>query len=642
MFRCPFAVQRLRRAPRRDSRPQLESLEDRLAPAGYSLTDLGAMGVPRAINNSGQVVAAADDSSGNTQVFLYSNGQVSDLHAPSGYTTTSPIGINDSGQLFVDSKTKLLTSHQVFQYNFGNGQWLDWGPSETLDYSPVAVNNSGQILCSVQSFSEDYPIVYNGGWYNLFAGGVPSGYSSIQSLGLNNSGHILVNATTVSGSSAFFLSDISGHATKLGANPWGSSIVNGAINNNGQAALETIAVNALGATFDVILYNFSGGSTDLGTLLPSGYSDPTLVGINDAGQILADAQVGGSSSTVSHPLLYSNGQWTDLNSFFPGNTVTLIGPAILFGSSTGTSDGGINNQGQMVVDGSDGHVYLLTPQQQQGTPPAVTTNPSNQAVTAGGTATFTASANGDPTPTAQWKVSSDGGNTWSNIANPVTGHSVWLTLTNVTTDMNGYEYEAFFSNSAGSVTTSAATLTVNPAASAPAITSDSSTAFTVGQSSRYTVTATGSPTPALTESGALPDGIAFTDNGDGTATLAGTPAAGTQGTYYFTITAHNGVGSDFTQNFALTVNAASTPPPPSSPSAPPAPPQPTPPSALHVPPLLALLDGLLGGTETVNGNDTETITDSLFGITLFVSTFDNTGNLISVTLFGFNVTFLFA
>ena len=38
--------------------------------------------------------------------------------------------------------------------------------------------------------------------------------------------------------------------------------------------------------------------------------------------------------------------------------------------------------------------------------------------------------------------------------------------------------------------------------------------------------------------------MTFVDNGNGTATLAGTPAAGTGGTYPLTITAANGVGSN--------------------------------------------------------------------------------------------------
>jgi len=40
----------------------------------------------------------------------------------------------------------------------------------------------------------------------------------------------------------------------------------------------------------------------------------------------------------------------------------------------------------------------------------------------------------------------------------------------------------------------------------------------------------------------------------GTATVAGTPAAGTAGAYDVTITATNGVGAPVTQAFVLTVN----------------------------------------------------------------------------------------
>ena len=50
--------------------------------------------------------------------------------------------------------------------------------------------------------------------------------------------------------------------------------------------------------------------------------------------------------------------------------------------------------------------------------------------------------------------------------------------------------------------------------------------------------------------------MTFVDNGNGTATLSGTPAAGTGGTYPLTITASNGVGTPATQSFTLTVNQA--------------------------------------------------------------------------------------
>ena len=69
------------------------------------------------------------------------------------------------------------------------------------------------------------------------------------------------------------------------------------------------------------------------------------------------------------------------------------------------------------------------------------------------------------------------------------------------------------------------TLTVNRRRPSPAPTAPPSPSGTAGT---FTVTTTGFPTATtLTETGALPAGVTFVDNGDGTATLAGTPAAGT-------------------------------------------------------------------------------------------------------------------
>ncbi len=249
-------------------------------------------------------------------------------------------------------------------------------------------------------------------------------------------------------------------------------------------------------------------------------------------------------------------------------------------------------------------------------PPTITTNPSNQTATTGQNATFTAEANGNPTPTVQWQVSGDRGKTWSDLSGAT---SATLTLSNVLFSQNGNEYRAIFTNSAGSATTTAATLTVQMM---PTILSGNNAVFTIGQKGNFTLTATGSPTPTFTESGALPGGITFADNGNGTATLSGVLAAGTQGTYHFTITAHNGVGSGFTQSFTLTANPAPVPP---------SPPQPP---VLNVPPLLSLLDSLLVGIETINANGTETVVHSLFGIALVTATYDGSGNFMSATLLG--------
>jgi hypothetical protein len=97
------------------------------------------------------------------------------------------------------------------------------------------------------------------------------------------------------------------------------------------------------------------------------------------------------------------------------------------------------------------------------------------------------------------------------------------------------------------------TLTIS---TGPAITNASSTIFAPATTSTFTITTAGVPAPSLTESGALPLGVSFVDNHDGTATLSGTPAAGTGGDYALVITAHNGAGADATQNFTLGVNLA--------------------------------------------------------------------------------------
>lgn len=63
----------------------------------------------------------------------------------------------------------------------------------------------------------------------------------------------------------------------------------------------------------------------------------------------------------------------------------------------------------------------------------------------------------------------------------------------------------------------------------------------------------GSVATAMRESGALPGGMAFQDNGNGTATLSGTPT--TSGTYPFTVTATSWGGCTGTAAYTLQVSA---------------------------------------------------------------------------------------
>src|SRR5262249_33490146 len=106
-----------------------------------------------------------------------------------------------------------------------------------------------------------------------------------------------------------------------------------------------------------------------------------------------------------------------------------------------------------------------------------------------------------------------------------------------------YPVTIFATNAPGSRATQSFTLTVNQA---PTISSAASAVFVTGQPNSFPVSTRGSPAAAITESGALPDGVTLTDNGNGTATLGGNPTAG--GTYHFTLGAANGTVPNASQN----------------------------------------------------------------------------------------------
>jgi len=177
-------------------------------------------------------------------------------------------------------------------------------------------------------------------------------------------------------------------------------------------------------------------------------------------------------------------------------------------------------------------------------PPAITST-NNTPFTAGVAGTFTVTSTGSPTPSLTETGALPAGVTFVDNGNGT------ATLSGTAAGTGTYPFTITASNGVGSNATQNFTLTIGQSA---AITSGNSATFTVGAAGTFTVATTGFPAPSLTETGALPAGVTLVDNHNGTATLAGTPAAGTGGTYSFSIKAHNGIGTDATQTFALTVN----------------------------------------------------------------------------------------
>jgi hypothetical protein len=165
----------------------------------------------------------------------------------------------------------------------------------------------------------------------------------------------------------------------------------------------------------------------------------------------------------------------------------------------------------------------------------VITSASSTTFTEGATGSFTVTATGSPTPSITESGALPGGVTFNAGilgGTPTASGTFPITFT----ASNGVLPNAVQNF----------TLTVSPT-QAPAITSASSTTFTEGVAGSFTVTATGSPTPSITESGALPGGVTFIAG-----ILSGTPSA--SGTFPITFTASNGVSPNAVQNFTLTVN----------------------------------------------------------------------------------------
>jgi hypothetical protein len=182
------------------------------------------------------------------------------------------------------------------------------------------------------------------------------------------------------------------------------------------------------------------------------------------------------------------------------------------------------------------------------TAPTVTGQPATIGVEVGQTASFTASASGSPTPTVQWQVKIGAAN-WTDIGGAT---STTYSFTAALGDQ-GNQYQAVFTNTAGTATTNPATLNIGIT---PVFTSINYMTIPVGLNSGITVIATGTPAPQYTIiSGSLPSGVTLDPV---TGLFAGAPAIGTAGSYPVTIQALNEIGTAPTQSFTLTVTSTVT------------------------------------------------------------------------------------
>src|SRR5436309_2720043 len=180
------------------------------------------------------------------------------------------------------------------------------------------------------------------------------------------------------------------------------------------------------------------------------------------------------------------------------------------------------------------------------TAPSITTQPASQSVTAGQMASFSVAATGTAPLNYQWRRNGAAvnGASSSTYSTPATSSSD-----------NGGQFTVVVSNSAGSVTSSTAILTVNASVSPLQLTSSQLPGGTVSSAYSATLSASGGTSPYSwsVSSGTLPTGLSLSSSG----ALSGTPTVA--GSFPFTVAVKDAASASASASLSINVVTAAPP-----------------------------------------------------------------------------------
>jgi hypothetical protein len=285
------------------------------------------------------------------------------------------------------------------------------------------------------------------------------------------------NVTVTAGQTATF--SVSANGTAPLSYQWRKNITNISGATSASYTTAATATSDSGAKFDVIVTNAAGSVDSASATLtvnaamtaPSITTEPASVTVT-AGQTAMFSV----AATGTAPLTY---QWQK-------NTANISGAT---GASYTTSATTLADNGAkfgVVVTNSAGsatsNLATLTVNA-AGVTPSIASQPASQTVTMGQTASFSVAASGTAPLTYQWRKNSTNisGANAANYTTPATASAD-----------SGAKFDVVVTNSVGSATSNAATLTVNAVPVAPAIaTQPTNQTVTAGQAATFSVAATG-------------------------------------------------------------------------------------------------------------------------------------------------------
>jgi Abnormal spindle-like microcephaly-assoc'd, ASPM-SPD-2-Hydin len=493
-----------------------------------------------AVNNSGNGTFTVNVPAGTYNLSLKTGGETGELFV--GGTTAANISIIGAG-----------ASSTIINQTDGIDRLIETDPNFSGGI-PVSISNltlSGG-TCTNYDGSQTPPGDCDQGGGAVIAGGEPNDDLTLTNVVLSNNTIEPSSGSSVGGAVAFYspILSISNSTFSSNSAPGGGG---------GGAVYFEIAGNSTSGNVTITNSTFTGNTSSGGgalNLAPQTGSPVTISGSTFTGNQTGSGNFGGAILQEE-----GDGTVTVSNSRIAGNSATTgsgfamedVGPGSVgivsnnwWGCNAGPGNTGCDST---YADPADSPTLTDTAWLVLG----ISANPTS--LESGQTSALTADLTHNSSNVGGFSVPNG-----VPVAFGGTLGSDSPTNSTLTSGQATSTYTAGGTTGAGSATAKVDNQTVSVAitiVAPPAITSASSTTFTLGTAGSFPVTTSGSPTPSLSDGGAtLPGGVTFHDNGNGTATLSGTPT--NTGTFPFTITASNGVSPNATQNFTLYVNKAST------------------------------------------------------------------------------------